>query len=145
MDVKKMQDRGMELFTAGYNCAQATCAALAPAFGADEATALKFAAMFGGGMARTGGICGAVSGGLMAAGLKLAPTETSGAIKSALYDRGTAFMEAFTKVNESLLCRDLIGCDLSTEEGRAASAARNTHQTICVKLVKDAIALAAEL
>lgn len=145
MEIDKMQDRGMELFSAGYNCAQATCAALAPSLGIDEATALRLAAMFGGGVARTGGLCGAVSGALMAAGLKLAPVETSGEIKAALYERGRALMEAFTKEKGSITCRELIGCDLSTEEGRAASAARSTHSTICTKLVRDAIALAAEM
>ncbi len=144
MDIRKMQDRGTELFSAGYNCAQSTCAALASAFGVDEATALKAAAMFGGGVARTGGLCGAVSGALMALGFKHSPVETSGDIKAALYERGRAFMESFEKEAGSLLCRELIGCDLSTAEGRAASAARNTHSLICAKLVRDAIALAAE-
>jgi C_GCAxxG_C_C family probable redox protein len=145
MDIQKMQDRGMELFNAGYNCAQSTCAALAPALGVDEATAIRFAAMFGGGVARTGGLCGAVSGALMAAGLKLAPVETSAEIKASLYERGRELMEAFTKDKGSIVCRDLIDCDLSTAEGRSASASRNTHVTICAKLVRDAIALAAEL
>lgn len=145
MNIRKMQDRGSELFSAGYNCAQSACAALAPAFGVDEATALKAAAMFGGGIARTGGLCGVVSGALMALGFKHSPIETSGDIKTALYERGRAFMEAFEKTNGTLTCRELIGCDLSTEEGRAASAARNTHGTVCAKLVRDAIALAAEI
>jgi C_GCAxxG_C_C family probable redox protein len=145
MEIRKIQDRGMELFSVGYNCAQATFAALAPSFGVDEATALKTAAMFGGGIARTGGLCGAVTGALMAAGLKLAPAETSGEIKSTLYERGRALMDAFKKEKGSLICRDLIGCDLSTEEGRAAASERNTHANICTKLVRDAIALVADL
>ena len=144
MDVLRLQDRGAELFSAGYNCAQSTYAALAPAFGVDEATALKAAAMFGGGVARTGGLCGAISGALMALGLKHAPVETSADIKAALYERGRAFLETFERERGSLICRDLIGCDLSTAEGRSAAAARGTHTGICAKLVRDAIALAAE-
>ncbi len=144
MDIRKCQERGAQLFASGYNCAQATCAALAPAFGVDEVTALKAAAMFGGGVARTGGLCGAVSGALMALGFRYATAETSGDIKAALYERGRAFMEAFERENGSTVCRDLIGCDLSTAEGRASSAARNTHGLICTKLVRDAIGLALE-
>ncbi len=144
MDIRTIQERGAQLFASGYNCAQSTCAALAPEFCADEATALKAAAMFGGGVARTGGLCGAVSGALMALGFKYATEETSGEIKAALYERGRAFMEAFEKENGSTVCRDLIGCDLSTAEGRASSAARNTHVLICSKLVRNAIVLALE-
>lgn len=51
-----------------YNCAQATVVPFAEAAGLDEATAMRFAAGFGGGMKRAS-VCGAVTGGLMALGL----------------------------------------------------------------------------
>jgi len=42
------------LFTAGYSCSQAVCAAFAEDFGIDRATALRLSCGFGGGMAHTG-------------------------------------------------------------------------------------------
>lgn len=144
MNVKEMQNRGLELFGAGYNCAQATFAALAPTYGMDEETALKSATMFGGGVARSGAICGAVSGALMALGLKVGSVETSPAIKNAMYEKGKVFMASFKEAHESTDCKDLIDCDLSTPEGNASASARNVHSTICARLVQEAIKMAAE-
>jgi hypothetical protein len=56
------------LHNAGFNCAQAVFAALAPEFGLDQATAVKIAATLGGGIARTGETCGAVTGALLTIG-----------------------------------------------------------------------------
>ncbi|GAB1481516.1 C-GCAxxG-C-C family protein [Treponema sp.] len=144
MNVQEMQKRGLELFGAGYNCAQATFAALAPSFGMDEESAIKTASMFGGGVARSGALCGAVSGALMALGLKLGGLETSPAIKTAMYEKGKAFMAAFKDMHASTDCKDLIDCDLSTPEGNASASARKVHSSICARLVQEAIKMAAE-
>lgn len=143
-NIELMQQRGLELFGAGYNCAQATFAALAERFGLDEGQALRIAAAFGGGIARSGDICGALSGALMALGLNRGSVETSPEIKDAMYQRAKALIAAFSESCGATNCRDLLGFDLSTPEGAALAATRNTHKTICENLVKTAIALAAE-
>ena len=51
-----------------YNCAQSVVLPFCADAGIPEETAMRFASGFGGGMKR-GGICGAVSGGVMALGL----------------------------------------------------------------------------
>jgi hypothetical protein len=51
----------------------------------------------------------------------------------------------FRERHRSLDCRELIGCDLSTEEGREQARARDTHGTICVRLVRDAVEIAEQL
>jgi C_GCAxxG_C_C family probable redox protein len=53
-----------------FNCAQAILSTYAPKYGLDADTALKIATGFGGGMARFGRTCGAVSGAYMTIGLK---------------------------------------------------------------------------
>lgn len=51
-----------------YSCAQATLLPFSRELGIDDETALKFSANFGSGM-KSGTVCGAISGGLMAMGL----------------------------------------------------------------------------
>ena len=144
MDYETARKRALELFAAGYNCSQATFAALAPGLGMDEATALKTAACFGGGIARSGGPCGALSGALLALGLKRGQADTSPEIKNAMYVRAAALKEAFGKGRPSVDCRDLISCDLSTAEGRASALARDVHKQVCDGLVSEAIRLVIE-
>lgn len=54
-------DKALNFFRkgSGFNCAQAVLAAYASQFNFDAEAALKVAAAFGGGIARTGGNCGA--------------------------------------------------------------------------------------
>lgn len=60
----------VELFESGNtNCAQAVLCAFAPELGLDIDTLARLASGFGGGVGRTRGMCGAVSGMCMAAGL----------------------------------------------------------------------------
>ncbi|HCM28818.1 MAG: hypothetical protein A2Z99_12180 [Treponema sp. GWB1_62_6] len=144
MEYEPIRARALELFAAGYNCSQATFAALAPSLGMDEATALKTAASFGGGIARSGGVCGALTGALLALGLKRGQCDISPEIKNAMYLRAGALMDAFAKGRPSADCRDLIGCDLSTAEGRAAALSRDVHKTVCRDLVAEAVRLVIE-
>ena len=62
-------DHAVEKFRQGYNCSQSVVAAFAEDYGIDEQTAALHARGFGGGMGRTGGVCGAVSGAVMVIGL----------------------------------------------------------------------------
>ena len=59
----------LEMFSQKFNCAQVVFAHGAHFLGLDMETALKIPAVFGGGM-HQGNECGAVTGALMASGLK---------------------------------------------------------------------------
>ena len=63
-----------EMFRSGYVCSQAVFATFSEMLGLDKETALKIANGFGGGIARKQEICGAVSGAIMAIGLKYGKT-----------------------------------------------------------------------
>ena len=60
--------RAEELFTDGYNCAQAVFCAFCDETGLDIDTAARLSSSFGGGMGRLREVCGGVSGALMALG-----------------------------------------------------------------------------
>ena len=60
--------KALEYHASGYNCAQSVFAACCEYTGMDEKTALALSAGFGGGL-RSGEICGAVAGAVMATDL----------------------------------------------------------------------------
>ena len=129
--------RAVELFSQNYNCAQSVYAACASGDGLSEAQRLALAAPFGGGIARQGEICGALTGALLALG------ETEGkamaadpvAGRNALYEHARQLTEAFRKAHGSILCRELTGCALDTEAGQRSFKERGLHQNLCTKLV----------
>ena len=61
--------KAAQLFSDGYNCAQAVAAAFSDVTGLDEKRSARMASSFGGGMGRMREVCGAVSGMLMVLGL----------------------------------------------------------------------------
>jgi C_GCAxxG_C_C family probable redox protein len=126
------------LFGQGYNCAQAVLAAFSEVDGISEAEALAVASGFGGGMGRLGEVCGAMTGAFMVLGLRYGKTAVADPdVKVAVYAHVQAFAARFRAAHGSLLCRDLLGCDLGTEEGRKDAADRGLHTSVCAPLVRE--------
>jgi C_GCAxxG_C_C family probable redox protein len=97
-------------------------------------------------MARTGETCGAVTGGLMVIGLKHAKMQKDDDDSRELsYALAQEFMDAFRDRNRSLLCRELLGVDVSTPEGIFEVRKRDLFRTVCPKFVRDAGELLEEL
>jgi len=141
MNRKTVEDRAITFFNAGYNCAQSTFASIAPAYGLSEQDALRITGAFGGGIAGYQGICGALSGALMALSLKDGSTETSPEQKAAMRVQARSLMAEFEKRCGAQDCRTITDCDMSTEEGKALALARDVRGTVCAKAIKTAIAL----
>jgi len=122
------------------SCSQAVLTAYCESFGLSRELAVKLAAPFGGGMGRTGQVCGAVSGALMVIGLALASSDPGDKeAKAMIYEQTRAFIELFKERHGALACPDLIGCDLGTEEGRRLAEERGVSTKICAPLVRDTI------
>jgi C_GCAxxG_C_C family probable redox protein len=62
-----------ERFEQGYSCSQSILSAFASQFGLAEEFAIKISSPFGGGIARQGETCGAVTGALMVLALEFGP------------------------------------------------------------------------
>ena len=102
-----------------YNCAQSVLAAYAEDFNTNKNQALSFAVGFGGGMGRTQDVCGAVTGAIMALGLSSEFKEGDGRDKiNTVYAKVQRFLNEFAEAKGTIKCRDLLGCDLKTEEGQ---------------------------
>ncbi len=130
-------------FSQNFNCSQAVFSAFAPQFGLNRETALKLASPFGGGMAQRGEICGAVTGALLALGLARGAKKPAG--KQEIYQLSQEFIRLFEKKHESVLCRDLIDCDLSTPAGHQSAEEKKVFSTICPVLVQDAVEIVQQL
>lgn len=130
-------ERAVDFFSRSYNCAQSVYAASATGNGLSEAQRLALAAPFGGGVARQGEICGALTGALLALG------EASGeamaadpaAARDALYKQAQQLTEAFRKAHGAIRCGELTGCILGTEEGQRVFRERELHKNLCSSLV----------
>jgi C_GCAxxG_C_C family probable redox protein len=136
-----MSDRtkqAVSLFKQGCSCSQAVLAAYADRFGLDGRTALKLASGFGGGM-RMGEVCGAITGAFMVLGLAYGPDKPSDRqAKERTYGLVRDFAETFKSRNGSIMCRELLGFDLSTPAGQELAKNRGSFDR-CPELVREAV------
>lgn len=110
--MENRQEKAVELFKNGYNCAQAVFVAYADMYDIDEETALKLSTSFGGGMGGMRDVCGAVSGMFMVAGLQTGtsiPHDKEG--KKRNYDTVQLLADKFKEQNGSIVCRHLLGLE----------------------------------
>lgn len=134
-------EQAVASFKEGALCSQAVFSTYAPELGLDRETAMKISTPFGGGMARMGEICGAVTGAFMAIGLKYGNASNWRAedkAKENTYLLTVKFVDEFKSRNGSILCKDLLGCNLSTPGGRKLAEEKDLFNTLCPKLVRDA-------
>jgi C_GCAxxG_C_C family probable redox protein len=85
----------------------------------------RIATGFCGGIARTSNICGAVSGAIMAVNIsygRLDPTSSPEKNYTKVREMIALFEGQFGTTN----CRELIGCDLATQEGQQQFKANHT-------------------
>jgi C_GCAxxG_C_C family probable redox protein len=133
-------------FDEGLNCAQSVLLAFAPRFGMSRETAAKLACGFGAGIARYQKTCGAVTGAVMALGLKYGNASGSDqAAKERVYALTRRFIERFNELHGTTECRDLLGCDLNTEEGMKKHREGDQKRTVCEPCVADAVKIIEEL
>jgi C_GCAxxG_C_C family probable redox protein len=128
-------------FQQGYSCSQSVFSALAERWNIAPDVSLRIAAGFGGGIARSAKTCGCVSGAIMAIGMAqqdIGP-ERNRSEKEKTYEVCRRFMRAFEQRNGSLLCSELLGCDISTPEGLAKARQEGVMQSLCARLVQDAV------
>jgi C_GCAxxG_C_C family probable redox protein len=139
-------EKAASCFSEGFMCSQAVLSAYAGQFGMDRETALKVSAAFGGGMGRMGEICGAVTGAFMVIGLKYGRTQVADTKSHEKTNRLVKeFVGRFKSLNGSIVCRELLGCDLSTPDGLKTFVDKKLRDTLCNKFVRDAAEIVEQL
>ena len=140
------KDEAAALFAEGFTCAPAVFAPFATRLGLPRDAALRIATPYGGGVAGCAETCGAVNGALLAIGLARGRDrlERSGD-KDETYRLVRAFRERFVARAGSLECRELLGCDISTEAGLRAARDGGLFRSRCPGYVVAAAELVEEL
>jgi C_GCAxxG_C_C family probable redox protein len=139
-------ERGVSLFMAGYSCSQAVLQAFAPRLGLAQETAAPLAAPFGAGISFQGMQCGAVSGALLAIGLRYGNTSADDKTsKVQAYARSQAFIERFKAQHQTVLCRDLLGIDLSQPGELERARETEAFDQVCPVFVRDAVEILAAM
>ncbi|WP_407422817.1 C-GCAxxG-C-C family protein [Methanobrevibacter sp.] len=81
---------------------------------------------------RKGEVCGACTGALMALGLKYGDSKTK---SNEVCEK---FLDEFEKENRSYICRELLNCDIRTEEGVKYALDNNIFKEFCPKMIESA-------
>jgi len=139
-------ERAEKMFRGGFNCAQAVFSSYADCFGMDRETALRVAGAMGGGVGRSGGPCGALSGAVMLVGMKFGQVlDGDKESKEHCYAVSAEVVERFRNRMGKIDCRDLLGYDMGTPEGRTAAKEKGLLTTVCPRAVVDACRIAEEV
>jgi C_GCAxxG_C_C family probable redox protein len=129
-------ETAVNLFT-NYNCAQSVLSTYAGKYELDREKALQVSAGFGAGMGRLQETCGAVSGAIMVLGLDSGFKEEDRREKTnEVYAKVRDFIDDFTQANGTVICRDLLGCDLLTDEGQQYFKEQNMKAEKCAEYVR---------
>lgn len=132
-------DSAVSVFKEGFLCSQAILSVYGDRLGLDRETAMKLAAGFGGGMARSGQTCGAVTGALMAIGLAYGHVEVDAKVEKArTYQAVERFISAFKESHGTVNCNELLGHDLGDPEGYRNAKASGLFTSECPKFVVSA-------
>jgi C_GCAxxG_C_C family probable redox protein len=120
-----------------YSCSQTVLSLFAEDLGLDEETALKISSGFGGGMA-CAETCGAVTGSYMVIGMKHGHASSNPDEKANTKLFIQKFNAAFEKTQGSLICKKLIGFDISTQDGLDEARKNEVFNTKCPGFIKTA-------
>jgi C_GCAxxG_C_C family probable redox protein len=129
------EERAVQFFKSGYNCAESVLKAVAEAIGTDTGDSQRFATAFGGGVARQGYTCGCLTGAAMAVGMlagRTAPDDLAG--KERVYAAVVRIFEKFKAKAGAVECRDITGLNFD----------QPTHLNVCCPLVGFAARVACE-
>jgi len=139
-------EQAVNCFEEGFCCSQAVISVYAEESGLCRETALKIACGFGGGMGRMVRTCGVVTGAFMVLGLKYGNVNASDKhIKEKTYGLVREFARRFEERNGSVICKELLGCDISGPEGLKIAKDNGLFTSVCPGLVRDAVEILEEM
>lgn len=131
--------RARSLFQNNFNCCQSVIGPFAEDLGLSEEMALRIGSGFGGGL-RNGEVCGAISGSIMALGLKVGHYEADNLKDKERANQLTSYlMDKFYEKYSTVRCKDILGCeDKSMEEWRIVKSTPEANET-CFEMIEDAV------
>jgi C_GCAxxG_C_C family probable redox protein len=139
-------EKATRYFRQDYNCAQSVLLAMSKYYGVRRNRLIpKIATAFGAGIGRRGSLCGALTGGIMAIGLKHGNDNTVLKEKEKAYRIALRFYDQFAKECGSPFCRELIGYDLTNPEERDKLRKSKVRDEKCSHFVRKAVEILIDL
>ena len=92
------------------------------------------------------GVCGAVTGAFIVLGLKYGKMRAEdNEPKQKTYKLVRKFAEKFKARNDSIICKDILECDISTPQGLRIAREKALFSKVCPKFVQDAAEILEEM
>jgi len=132
-------ERAVKHFLEGHNCAQSVLLTMSEHWNCKSELIPKIATGFGGGIGLCGSVCGALTGGVMAIGIKYGISEPSQEKRERAYELCQNLLRVFENEHGSALCRDLIKYDLSNPDDLKKARKANVFEEKCPDFVRTAI------
>ena len=134
------------IFDEGFNCCQAVFVPFALERGIDEETSLKISSGFAAGLCYQGETCGAVIGAQMALGLNNGYSEPNDEqSREEVKNLIAEYRNKFSAKHGTTLCKELLGKDLSTEEGYTYLKTNGIFEDKCPDFVSDSVEIVQSL
>jgi C_GCAxxG_C_C family probable redox protein len=137
----KRSEMALNYFRNKFNCSQAVFTVFGTGQGLSENDCLRVSCAFGGGMGRQQHTCGALTGALMALGMKYGkalgdPEEK----KQETYSKARDLFKSFSELNGSVNCKVLLeGLDMNDPDDHKKIMERKLFDINCEKYVTDAV------
>ncbi len=131
---KNVGEVAANYFLEGFSCAEAVLMSLASAQGISSPLIPKIATAFGSGLSCTNGMCGALSGGILALSLVKGKT-TKEDDRRELYSDVQELTRLFEKRFESQECTKLLGFSLSDADAGVQFVEKDCKNAKCVHYV----------
>jgi C_GCAxxG_C_C family probable redox protein len=144
---EKKQQLATATFQSGYNCAQSVLSTFSTHFGLERDSLLKLASPFGSGIAKTQETCGAVTGALMAIGLKYGKgvkgTEED---KQHSYALAQKLITEFSGIHGCTNCKKLMNdLDMNNASEMAKIKELDLFNINCINYIQTAVKLTNEI
>ncbi len=143
---KTKTNNAISAFRCDLNCAQSVISAFLEDLRVDREMSMNMSNGFGAGMGRLQETCGAVTGAYMVFGLHNAAIHKDLAQrKESTYSMIQQFNHEFFQIHKTTHCRDLLKCDLRTDEGQNHFYDNNLGENVCEKCIATSVSLVARL
>ena len=136
----------LKYFSKDYNCSQSVMKSILESKGMDFDEIFQLSSGFGGGYGLQGHICGAVSGAVAALGV-LNSRKYTDYVKhnEATYVSVKKLIQRFTEKNETIVCNELTGFNISDQAALEKAVEDGTFEKVCPGILKDAIGIVHDL
>jgi C_GCAxxG_C_C family probable redox protein len=126
----------------GFLCSEAVLLALSEYMEVESELIPRIATGFAAGVARTGNVCGALSGAVMGLGLMYGRDEPTTEPRRRPYWYGRKLAEAFEETFGSVTCPGVLGLDIDDSDDYRRYTEEDMWATKCREIIKTATGLA---